>query len=143
MKLVTKNIQTEIHKKKNDPTYIPTLEEKEKYGYVDCDLDGSLVKNDVELPFTMGKIGSPINKSIERIQRHIHNGDDVRIFTARAEYTGQDRELMIEKINQFCEEHFGKRLPITNRKSVWSRIIYDDIAIQLEPNTGERIDGKD
>lgn len=133
----------EIRKKQNDPSYIPSQEEKQKYGFIDIDLDGTLAQHDIQGEFTMDKIGTPVKRMIRKVRKHIRQGENVRIFTARASYRGKEMDAMYENIRQFCEKHFGKVLPITNRKSLWTKEIVDDIAVQVESDTGIRADGKD
>lgn len=58
----------------------------------------------------------------------------MRIFTARTE----DSYPAIEK---WCIRQFGRKLPITNVKDYGCIEFWDDRAVQVEPNTGRRVDG--
>lgn len=85
------------------------------------------------------KIGRPIPAMYERIQRWLHTGEDVRLFTARASregFKGSDEEKAIEK---WCEETFGVVLPIQNWKCFDCKAIWDNIAVTVEVNTGWRL----
>jgi len=42
-------------------------------------------------------------------------------------------------LEMWCLKHIGCKLPLTNSKDVWCRGIYDDIAIQMVPNTGQTL----
>lgn len=83
------------------------------------------------------QLGKPIPAMVERVQRWLHLGVDVRIFTARASRTGNGAEL--DRIRGWCVEHIGKELPIQNWKCFKCVQIWDDLAVTVEPNTGERM----
>jgi hypothetical protein len=102
---------------------------QEWYGF---DLDGTLAffdrwRGDYH-------IGKPIPAMIQRVRKHIQRGDVCKIFTARASKCDQ-------KINDFisdwAEEHIGTRLEVTCAKDMFCVRIYDDIAIQVQQNTGK------
>lgn len=82
------------------------------------------------------EIGPPIPAMVERIQRWLHTGAEVRIFTARA--SREDPEEL-EIIQTWCQKHVGKVLPIQNWKCFKCIAIWDDLAITVEPNTGWRL----
>lgn len=119
--------------------------EKRK-GYYAVDFDGTLAhyeRGDYEKygPYHLGK---PIRKMVDRILKHLVDGDEVRIFTARLspdlEYN-KDIPKVIRVIEEWCEEHLGRPLRVTNIKDHDMIALYDDRAIQIIPNTGERADG--
>jgi hypothetical protein len=117
------------------------------YGWYGVDLDGTLAKYqrgdyDKYGPYHIGK---PIRKMVDRIIKHLVDGDDVRIFTARVSEGDPNRDLekVRQTIQEWCHEHLGRVLPITNVKDYHMIAVYDDRAIQIESNTGERVDGED
>jgi hypothetical protein len=62
----------------------------------------------------------------------------VRIFTARA---AQDNPRVGEDtvaIQNWCREHIGSILAVTNQKDFKTAAIWDDLAVTVEPNTGWR-----
>jgi hypothetical protein len=73
-----------------------------------------------------------------RVVRWIAEGRDVRIFTARVT---DDRPEVIEAIEKWCQRHLGRKLPITNVKDHFMTELWDDRAVQVEKNTGRRMDG--
>lgn len=84
-------------------------------------------------------LGEPIPAMVERIQRWLKAGEDVRLFTARASregFKGSDEERLIQA---WCERAFGVVLPIQNWKCFDCKAIWDNIAVTVEHNTGWRL----
>lgn len=101
---------------------------------VAVDLDGTLA----EYHNTWGApIGKPIFKMLTRIYKWKAEGKRVVIFTARAEVPEQ-----IPIVKAWLEPLGLEDLEITNRKTLDIVEFWDDRAIQVIPNTGERADGK-
>lgn len=111
-------------------------------GWIGVDLDGTLAEYNGWVSPT--HIGAPIPKMVNRIRRWLSEGRQVRIFTARVFASGRvnDEELglVIMAIGDWCEEHIGQRLPITCTKDYGMVELWDDRAVQVIPNTGERAD---
>jgi hypothetical protein len=122
-------------------------------GWIGVDLDGTLANYDG----WKGEdhIGDPVPAMAFRVRKWLADGKDVRIFTARVDggqvavqmgnpngalYRDVDRIRRI--IQDWTEKHFGVRLPVTNKKDFGMVELWDDRAIQIEPNTGRRMDGK-
>jgi hypothetical protein len=109
-----------------------------KRGWYGIDLDGTLAE------YTSGEwqgpnhIGPPVPKMLARVQAMLAEGKDVRIFTARA---CEGRGKCTEAIERWCLRHIGRVLPITCAKDYDTIEIYDDRAVQIVMNTGERADG--
>lgn len=103
-------------------------------GWVAVDLDGTLAEYGGWKG--AGHIGKPIPKMLERVKRWLAAGVAVRIFTARA----GDPET-VPHIEAWCREHVGQVLPVTATKDYGMICLYDDRAVQVIPNTGERVDG--
>lgn len=102
------------------------------------DLDGTLAHFDewkgVE------NIGEPIAPMVERVKKFIEEGKDVRIFTARASLP--NKLEAIQHIDKWCKTHIGQTLPVTCVKKFGLVELWDDRAIQVIPNTGNRADGQ-
>lgn len=112
-------------------------------GWYGCDLDGTIAYYDEFIDAT--HIGKPIPLMVYRIKQHIDKGNIVKIFTARAAMPGfhaPDLHPAKKAIQDWCLEHLGLVLPITNAKDFEMIGLYDDRAIQIEPNTGMRMDGE-
>ena len=106
-------------------------------GWIGVDLDGTLAHNTPGAG--LDKIGKPIGLMVARVKRWLKEGRDVRIFTARVGTPGQAREQrpLVEK---WCEEHLGKKLPVTATKDYAMVELWDDRAIQVKTNTGEPVE---
>jgi len=107
-----------------------------------------------------GHVGETIEPSLSALIQHLEAGDRVKIFTARihpvltvslsSELTvvsgtsngdflaGREAFLAVQR---WCIENLGHVLEITCVKDKACTVLYDDIAIQIIPNTGRRADG--
>lgn len=91
-------------------------------------------------------IGEPVPAMLARVKYWLEHGHpkygdvDVKIFTARV--SDPRREGVAATIQQWCLEHVGVVLPITNEKDYGCVEIWDDRAVQVEANTGRRMDGE-
>lgn len=103
--------------------------------WIGVDLDGTLAEYGSRNG--ANDIGLPVPKMLKRVQKWLKEGADVRIFTARAYIPEQ-----IPPVQAWCEKHLGVILPVTNVKDFGMSELWDDRAIQVIPNTGERVDGK-
>ena len=104
-------------------------------GWIGVDYDGTLVD----------ELGQPVSKMVRRIRRWLAAGEEVRIVTARASSAnriGRSTAEMIEPVERMCLILFGRILPITCEKDFNMVELWDDRAVQVIPNTGERADGK-
>ena len=91
---------------------------------------------------------------LARVKQWLEEGTEVRIFTARVSSVGattledalrrqDDIKQARVAIEAWCLEHLGCVLPITCCKDYSTIAIIDDIAVQIIPGTGERVDGAD
>jgi hypothetical protein len=108
-------------------------------GWIAVDLDATLAKYDS----WKGEdhIGEPVPAMLERVKNWLSEGKDVRIMTARAA-PRKDRKVQLEPIRKWLKEHVGQVLPITYKKDAEMLELWDDRAIQIKPNTGQRVDGE-
>lgn len=109
-----------------------------KPGYILVDLDHTLGHYTTHKEQGLN-IGDPIPAMVERIKRWLKDGEDVRIFTARAsraDFKGSDEEKMIQ---EWCESVFGHPLQIQNWKCFDCKAIWDNIAVTVEVNSGWRL----
>jgi len=110
--------------------------------WIGVDLDGTLAYYN---GWKNGDIGQPIKPMQEKVIKWLKEGKDVRIFTARvSEINTQGVQRSIEpirkKIEEWCLNHLGKVLPITNIKDYGMVELWDDRAVQVIPNTGMTIE---
>lgn len=122
-------------------------------GWIGVDLDGTSAHYDVWRGAE--HIGDPVSAMAARIRGWLQEGREVRIFTARvdggeaAAQMGEtsadayrDVQRITEIIQDWTELHFGVRLQVTNRKDFGMVSLWDDRAVQIEANTGRRMDGQ-
>jgi hypothetical protein len=115
-------------------------------GWIGVDLDGTLAIDHWKGSYT-GEIGEPVPVMVERVKKWIAEGFEVKIFTARVSRQNRDgaaktelaKYLVEEKIAAWCEQHIGKRLDITCEKDYNMVELWDDRAVQVVKNTGERV----
>ena len=112
-------------------------------GYIAVDFDKTLSYYDGYKGHMI--FGDPIPKMLERVKKWIEKGIEVRIFTARVapqlepDGTQRDVEAIRKGIEDWTEKHVGKRLMVTNIKDHKLFELWDDRAVAVVPNTGERI----
>ena len=119
-------------------------------GWYGVDLDGTLAEYH-GWPAD-GSIGPPVPAMLERVRRWHAEGREVRIVTARVAATGRvnpegerddwefaDAQKL--KIRDWCLEHLGFGLVATCRKDMGLVELWDDRCVQVETNTGRRMDG--
>ena len=108
-------------------------------GWIGVDLDGALAK--YNSGDGVGDIGEPVILMLETVARWLRNGVTVKIFTARVAY---DPDGSQEKIIQdWTERYLGERLEVTCKKDYAMIELWDDRRVQVIPNSGTRVDGKD
>jgi hypothetical protein len=118
-----------------------------KEGWIGVDLDGTLAVDNGE-PFAPGHIGPPVPAMLSRVAKWLSEGRDVRIMTARVSHDGSgERKYQAQQaeyaIRKWCERFLGRALPVTNEKDYMMRELWDDRAVQIIKNTGQRADGKE
>ncbi len=103
-------------------------------GWIGVDLDHTLAVYRSNYP----TIGEPVPRMLARVKRWLDQGIEVRIFTARAGWPGQE-----ELIQDWCENHGLPRLQVTNVKTMDCFQIWDDRAVRVERDTGIVTDLRD
>ena len=103
--------------------------------WIGVDLDGTLA----EYHGWHGKdeIGEPVALMMTRVRAWIEAGVEVRICTARA-----SDPKAVPPVREWLKAHGLGQLTITNEKDFNMMALWDDRAVQVETNTGKRIDGK-
>lgn len=100
-------------------------------GWIGVDLDGTLAFYDNWV--SPDHIGEPVPAMVERVKAWLGQGVEVRIVTARA---WQAPQKTIDIVQDWTERHIGHRLPVTCTKDYGMIQLWDDRAVQVEPNTG-------
>jgi hypothetical protein len=111
-------------------------------GWIGVDLDGTLATYDgYRGP---AHIGEPIPAMVERVLNWMRSGKTVKIFTARASNSNEDeRSAFLTQWEWWSKQHFGRVLPVTATKDYQMCELWDDRAIQVRFNTGERVGDQD
>lgn len=65
--------------------------------------------------------GHEITKMVQKVQKALDEGKDVRIFTARL-----SNPKALREVREFCREQFGYELPITDKKDPGMVELWDD-----------------
>lgn len=110
-------------------------------GWIGVDLDGTLAVYQGWQGIT--EIGAPIPKMVARVRQWRTDGVEVRIVTARVGPQSREVEELaatLSAIQQWCLTHIGEVLPVTNAKDFGMLELWDDRAVQVIQNTGERVD---
>lgn len=108
-------------------------------GWIAVDLDGTLAQYDRWKG--ADHIGRPIPYMLERVKNWLADGREVRILTARVSpETSDDPEGAARRIQEWCIEHLGQPLTVTNEKDAKMREYYDDRCKQVIPNVGVAIE---
>jgi hypothetical protein len=95
-------------------------------------------------------VGDPIEPMVNRVKQWLAAGEDVRIFTGRVgphpKFYKDGRRIDPDfapkaraALEAWCLRVFGRVLPITNEKDLGMKALYDDKAVQVEPNTGRLV----
>lgn len=110
-------------------------------GWIGVDLDGTLAEYyEYRGP---SHIGKPIPKMVNRVKKWISEGKDVQILTARVHPKNPGKAESEIAISVWTKKVFGRALRIRSDKDLNMIELWDDRCIQVVPNTGERVDGKD
>jgi hypothetical protein len=112
----------------------------DKRGWIGVDLDGTLAHYDTWV--SDGHIGEPIAPMVQRVQQWLRDGYNVKILTARIGYhplSRTPREEKIKTVQDWCKKHIGHKLEVTDAKDYKMIELWDDRAVQVEPNTGEPV----
>lgn len=115
-------------------------------GWIGVDFDGTLAVHE-SMEVWDGSIGDPVWPMIERVKSWLAAGVDVRILTARVapypfsdsvpdDARGVDKQRAM--IEDWCEKFIGQKLPVTCSKDYGMRELWDDRAVRVRFNTGER-----
>jgi hypothetical protein len=113
-------------------------------GWIGVDFDGTLVYYDEWVG--PEHIGAPIYLMINRVKNWLAEGKKVRIFTARVYSSNdnaahqRDAALSLLAIQRWSDIFLGEVLPVTFTKDHNLLEFWDDRAVQVKINTGERVD---
>lgn len=105
--------------------------------WIGIDLDGTLAE------YTTWKgadhIGKPIKPMIDRVKAWIKEGQPIKILTARVAPGKPDTAECRKHVEAWAKEQFGQDIEVTHEKDHLMRELWDDRAVQVEPNSGLHI----
>ena len=106
--------------------------------WIGVDLDGTLAHYDGWVSHI--DIGEPILPMVNRVQEWLVDGHNVKIFTARiSSPSALENTEAIVAIRNWCRDHIGVALEVTNVKDFDMAELWDDRAVQVIANTGEPV----
>lgn len=86
--------------------------------------------------------GKPIPGMVDRVKALLAAGNRVIVFTARltpgTDFGTVDPVEAKKVIEEWCQNHIGQTLEVTSTKGGFD-ILFDDIAVQVDRNTGKTI----
>jgi hypothetical protein len=100
-------------------------------GWIGVDFDGTLAEYHGWVPG--GRFGMPIPAMLARVKAWLADGVTVKIVTARAADPDEAR-----KVQAWCVEAGLGALEVTDRKDFSMIELWDDRAVRVRANTGER-----
>lgn len=107
----------------------------EENGWYGFDLDGTAAEWHGWSP----TIGPPVPRIIAIMKELLAQGKQVKIFTARVAPRVQSEEMRLHQVKlvqDWCLEHVGVVLPVTNEKDFYMVRFYDDRATEVLENVG-------
>ena len=95
-----------------------------------------------------GIIGPPVPAMVTRVKAWLAEGRDVRILTARISHDGTAQRMMEAQqahraVERWCELQVGRVMPVTCMIDFKTTEVWLDRAVQVIPNTGIRVDGRE
>lgn len=107
-------------------------------GWIGIDLDGTLAHYDTWRGIE--HVGEPIPAMAERVRAWAAAGQPMKIFTARVCVAEPERSKVIWHIHNWLVANDLPLLEVTNVKDFAMIELWDDRAVQVQMNTGRRMD---
>lgn len=108
-------------------------------GWIGVDLDGTLAIDESNDPDN--GIGDPVPAMLARVKKWVAEKQEVRILTARVSSAlpFTERVKQAAMISEWSLKHIGTELEATCEKDFQMWQLWDDRAVQVVKNTGERV----
>jgi hypothetical protein len=108
-------------------------------GWIGVDLDGTLARYDGWKGIE--HVGEPIPAMLERVKAWLAEGREVRICTARvcSKRPASERAYARLYIEGWCFAHLRQVLEVTSEKDFDMVELWDDRAVRVAFNSGERL----
>lgn len=108
--------------------------------YIAFDLDGTLARH--EPRESTDHVGEPIPSMVELARSYLLSGRHVRVITARVAPVYDDAAEQVTLVKEWLAKHVTHDMPyeiqVQAHKCGRMELLYDDRAIQVVRNTGER-----
>lgn len=104
--------------------------------WIGVDFDGTLAEYkgyaNIKQP------GQPVKAMVDRVKGWLEQGITVKIFTARVCSLQSKEEIAAQRalIEDWCEEHLGQKLEVTNEKDFFMTELWDNRAVGVLENRG-------
>lgn len=105
--------------------------------WIGVDFDGTLAYH--VRGSSLSEYGEPIAPMVRRVREWLRLGIEVRIMTARVSSIFKDADVQRSRIQLWCSLHLGKVLDVTAEKDGNMEELWDDRAVSMTNNTGERV----
>lgn len=114
--------------------------EMARRGWIGVDLDGTLAEltDDTD----SRTIGKPVPRMVERVKAWREDGIEVKIVTARVSPYNEkflDPQEQRKLIARWSLEHIGFVPDIVHGKDIFMIVLWDDLVVPVEKNTGNRL----
>ena len=104
--------------------------------FIGVDFDGTLSKYDRFV--SPSHTGDPVLPMVNRVQKWLREGKNVKIFTARVSlsHTEEERTEARLAIENWCLTYIGQQLEVIADKDPKMYELWDDKAVSVQKNTG-------
>lgn len=111
-------------------------------GWVGIDFDGTLAVYGGFKGHDF--LGEPVPAMVAKVKELLARGIEVRVFTARvSDPDKRERVRVAIAIEEWCLQHIGQKLRVTNEKDYAMWCLYDDRCVAVEKNTGRVLGGEE
>lgn len=113
-----------------------SFESGSKKKWIGVDFDGTL--SEYKGYANIKNPGPPVPAMVERVKEWLDNGMVVKIFTARvcSMQSKEDIQKQRKLIEDWCIEHIGQKLEVTNEKDFMMTELWDNRAVGVIENRG-------
>ena len=121
---------------KNTEFNMESISSQSRKKWIGVDFDGTLAEyrgyDNIKKP------GEPVKAMVDRVKEWLEQGITVKIFTARVCSLQSKEEIENQRsiIEEWCIEHIGQKLEITNEKDFMMTELWDNRAVGVIENRG-------
>lgn len=121
---------------KNTEFNMESVASQSRRKWIGVDFDGTLAE--YRGYANIKKPGEPVKAMVDRVKEWLEQGITVKIFTARVCSLQSKEEIEKQRsiIEEWCIEHIGQKLEITNEKDFMMTELWDNRAVGVIENRG-------